>query len=699
MSMSGSSVRSQSREVKELVMSNIENEVALREVIRTVRAMKAGDLNSRVSATGVTGEIAELVTELNAALDATASQASENHRARQALDHSSTSMMIADNDGRIFYANRSVLDMLAAAESDVRRDLPNFSASRLMGANIDGFHRDPRHQRRMLENLMSTHRTQILVGGRSFSLVASPIFDNGGKKVAVCVEWLDRTTELRIEKEIVAAIEAAGRGDFSRRVDMTGATGVFKLLGDSINRLIEITGACLGKVGANLNKIAIGDLSKVVDVPLEGAFGLLQSDAEQVRSSLQALVEDVGRLAAAGSQGQLQERADSKRHQGDYAKIVQGINETLDAVVGPLKNIAAAIDALGRNDLGVNLDGEFRGDFLSVKKAFDAAMTGINASLYKIVDAVEQVGLSSEQLNSASQNMASNSEEQAAAVQQVTSSVTETNSQVQANTENANAANQLVISASQAASHGQAKMGGMSEAMNAISASAQSIGKIIKVIDEIAFQTNLLALNAAVEAARAGQHGRGFAVVAQEVRNLAGRSAKAARETAEMIEDSVKRVNEGVSIARETSEALDQIVANVVKVKDLVAEIAVASAEQSRGISQINVAMNQVSKSSQEGSQQAEQLAASSSELGKLAEVMNEGVRRFKLRERAHGGGLGMPGLNGMTSDMVEQLKALLGNQQRAASSTKMSASAGKGRRGPGSIIPLDQDERGFGGF
>ncbi|MEK8122877.1 methyl-accepting chemotaxis protein [Methylocystis sp. IM4] len=414
-----------------------------------------------------------------------------------------------------------------------------------------------------------------------------------------------------------------------------------------------------------------------------------------------SMVEDVNRLARAGAEGRLQERADARRHQGDFQKIVEGINETLDALVDPIKNIAKAVEALGRNDVGVTLEGDFRGDFLAVKNAFDAAMAGINNTLYRIVDSVEQVGISADQLNSASQNMASVSEEQAAAVQEVTSSVTETNTQVQANTENANSANQLVISASQAANQGQAKMEDMNEAMNAISASAQSIGKIIKVIDEIAFQTNLLALNAAVEAARAGQHGRGFAVVAQEVRNLAGRSAKAARETAEMIEDSVKRVNEGVAIAKETREALDQIVTNVVRVKDLVAEIAVASAEQSRGISQINVAMNQVSKASQEGSQQAEELAASSSELSKLAESMSESVRRFKLRERASAGALGLPGLNGMTAEMVEQLKALLGNQQRAdvAAPAKVAAAGGRPRKNASAIIPLDQDERGFGGF
>lgn len=700
-SVSGSVVRFQSSEEKELVMSNAENNQAVREILRAIRALKNSDFSVRADASSASGEWAEVIGELNAALDAAGPDITQTQRIRQALDNASDSLMIADADCRIFYANRSVLDMLAAAESDVRKDLPNFSASKILGSNIDIFHKNPAHQRRLLENLSSIYNAQISVGGRSFALKASPIFDKNGKKVAISVEWIDKTSEKRIEKEIVVAIDAAGRGDFSRRVDMSGADGVFKLLGESINRLIELTGNALVIIGGGLNRVAKGDLTKGAETALEGAFGSLQNDAEQVRVSLMSMVEDVNRLARAGAEGRLQERADARRHQGDFQKIVEGINETLDALVDPIKNIAKAVEALGRNDVGVTLEGDFRGDFLAVKNAFDAAMAGINNTLYRIVDSVEQVGISADQLNSASQNMASVSEEQAAAVQEVTSSVTETNTQVQANTENANSANQLVISASQAANQGQAKMEDMNEAMNAISASAQSIGKIIKVIDEIAFQTNLLALNAAVEAARAGQHGRGFAVVAQEVRNLAGRSAKAARETAEMIEDSVKRVNEGVAIAKETREALDQIVTNVVRVKDLVAEIAVASAEQSRGISQINVAMNQVSKASQEGSQQAEELAASSSELSKLAESMSESVRRFKLRERASAGALGLPGLNGMTAEMVEQLKALLGNQQRGdvAAPSKVAAAGGRPRKNASAIIPLDQDERGFGGF
>jgi len=261
-----------------------------------------------------------------------------------------------------------------------------------------------------------------------------------------------------------------------------------------------------------------------------------------------------------------------------------------------------------------------------------------------------------------------------------------------------------VIGTSEAASQGRQKMEEMVEAMNAINQSAQNISRIIKVIDEIAFQTNLLALNAAVEAARAGQHGRGFAVVAQEVRNLAGRSAKAARETAELIENSSRRVNDGVAIVAETREALNQIVNNVVKVKDLVAEITMASMEQSRGVSQINIAMNQVAKAAQESSQQATELAASSHELSEAADRMREEVGRFRLRERLLPSGGALPSLDNISPELLRQLQLLLAAHQ-ARTNPAPQATLGKPPAAvsrlqtPKTILPLDQDERGYGGF
>ena len=339
----------------------------------------------------------------------------------------------------------------------------------------------------------------------------------------------------------------------------------------------------------------------------------------------------------------------------------------------------------------------YNGDYCKIIDSFEKAFVGLNNTFYQIVDAVEQVGQSAEQLNAASQNMASTSEEQSSSVEEVNSSLQETDSQVKANTDSANTANQLVLGTSQAANAGQTKMEAMSRAMSEINTSSRNIAKIIKVIDEIAFQTNLLALNAAVEAARAGQHGRGFAVVAQEVRNLAGRSAKAARETAELIENSVKQVSDGVAIAKETSEALNQIVTNVVKVKDLVGEIATASAEQSRGVGQINVAMNQVAKAAQEGSQQSEELASASSELASLAGSMRGEMQRFKLRERKVSAG-DIGGLEGLTNEMLVQLKAMLAAQRKAPRrnrSKRMLRPANRRSR----CVPLDHDMRGYGNF
>ena len=298
--------------------------------------------------------------------------------------------------------------------------------------------------------------------------------------------------------------------------------------------------------------------------------------------------------------------------------------------------------------------------------------------------------------------MAATAEEQSSSVEEVSASLAETDSQVKANTDNASAANQLVMDAALAANQGQQKMESMIQSMNSINDASQNIAKIIKVIDEIAFQTNLLALNAAVEAARAGQHGRGFAVVAQEVRNLAGRSAKAARETADLIEDSSKRVTEGVTIVSQTRESLEQIVGGVTKVKDLVAEIAAASIEQSRGLTQISVAMSQVAKAAEEGSQQAEELASSSDELSNVTGQMRQEISRFKLREREEPqASVSIPGLEGLTPEILRQLKALLDAQHSIAEPVAKSvvAAQSKPKKSPKSVLPLDADERGFGDF
>ena len=251
-------------------------------------------------------------------------------------------------------------------------------------------------------------------------------------------------------------------------------------------------------------------------------------------------------------------------------------------------------------------------------------------------------------------------------------------------------------------------MKALTTAMDAIATSSQEITKIIKVIDEIAFQTNLLALNAAVEAARAGQAGRGFAVVAQEVRNLAERSAKAAKSTAELIEGSAHQVQVGVAITHDTDAALGEIVGNVVKVKDIVSEIAAAGEEESESLAQISKAMSQVSTGAQSASAQSEQLASTADELNSLAERMRQEVAHFQLRatEGFEGNSeaaaelaklLGS-GAGGVTPEMLAKLRELTQGQPAAPRGPAAPLKAGRSS-GKHANPSLDRDARGYDQF
>ncbi|AQT68191.1 Dipeptide chemoreceptor protein [Anaerohalosphaera lusitana] len=253
----------------------------------------------------------------------------------------------------------------------------------------------------------------------------------------------------------------------------------------------------------------------------------------------------------------------------------------------------------------------------------------INRMISDLTEGSEQVASASGQVSSASQSLAEGATEQAAGLEETSSSIEEMSSMTKQNAENAQQANSLSDEAKKSANEGDQSMEKMNKAIAEIQKSAEETSKIIKVIDEIAFQTNLLALNAAVEAARAGEAGKGFAVVAEEVRNLAMRSAEAAKDTTAMIDSSVKNTNQGVEIAGEVSKVLKGVIEGVTKTSDLVSEIAAASNEQSQGIEQINTAVTQMDKVTQQNAANAEESASASEELSAQAEQMQGIVREL----------------------------------------------------------------------
>ncbi|KJS20562.1 MAG: chemotaxis protein [Clostridiaceae bacterium BRH_c20a] len=367
-------------------------------------------------------------------------------------------------------------------------------------------------------------------------------------------------------------------------------------------------------------------------------------------------------------------KADTKDEIGSLA-------QSFGRMIENIRGQAMATERIAAGDLTVEVAVKSKNDLLG--KKLSEMVEKNNEVLTNIASASEQVAAGSKQVSDSSIALSQGATEQASSIEQLTASLEEISSQTKLNAENANQANELAENAKSNAVQGNTQMKEMLQAMEEINESSANISKIIKVIDEIAFQTNILALNAAVEAARAGQHGKGFAVVAEEVRNLAARSAKAAGETTDMIEGSIKKVEGGTKIAKDTAEALNKIVDGIEKVANLVNDIAVASNEQATGIGQVNQGVMQVSQVVQTNSATSEESAAASEELSSQAGLLKEMVGKFKLKQNVKSYSKLdelSPEVLKMLEDMSEKKKTNSGSKEEAysevaATKTKISLS------------------------
>lgn len=509
------------------------------DIVSAVEGYRAGDKLEMPGADRNDG-LGALARSLNVIADT----GLEAARLKAALDSCQTNVMVADVDRNIVYLNNNLQEMLSEAEDDLRKDLPHFSASSLMGGCIDQFHREPEPIRRLLESLTTTHEAQIVVGGRTLALTISPVRNGAGDQLGYVVEWRDRTAELKAVGEVDHMIAAANAGDLGVRLSLDDKEGSLRTMAEGLNLLATSIDDVTNDLGKMLASLSLGDLTRKIDANYEGRYGELKNSA----------------------------------------------NETVDRLAETLANIKFS-------------SGE--------------------------------VQTASGEIASASEDLARRTEQAAASLEETSASTETLSVTVQQNADNARKASDLAASANSSATKGGEVVERAVTAMSGIDASAKRITEIIAVIDEIAFQTNLLALNASVEAARAGDAGKGFAVVAQEVRGLAQRSAEAAGDIKNLIQDSNAQVEEGVELVNTAGSSLAEIVESIGKVAEIVREIADASHEQTVGVSDINGSVSNMDAMTQQNAAMVEETTAAARALSDQADALAEQIESFKLADAA----------------------------------------------------------------
>jgi len=365
--------------------------------------------------------------------------------------------------------------------------------------------------------------------------------------------------------------------------------------------------------------------------------------------------------------------------------ITRGILKGLNTLEARLRDISQ-----GEGDLTKRVDIKARDEIGQVAHWFNEFVDKIEQVVSEVKSGTAQIDSGGVQIASASQTLAQGASEQASSLQQISASIEELSGQTQQSAENARQANTLAEESKSSADRGQQEMASMADAVNEIKQSSAEISNIIKVIDEIAFQTNLLALNAAVEAARAGEAGKGFAVVAEEVRNLAQRSAEAAKNTATMIEASVKRSENGVQIAGRVGQALQEITTSTNKVNTLLSEIASAAGEQATGIGQINQGVSQLDQVTQQNAGNSEEMASSAEELSSQVASLNDLVEQFKV---GSGTSAGRPSKAGQSSSMPRSGSAKPSASATSLTTGKHTASTQANEPTAEQLIPMDEDE------
>ncbi len=592
----------------------------------------------------------------------------ENARVRQALDATSSNVMLADVNRNIVYANNSIMSMLRDAEADLRKELPQFSTEKVVGSNMDIFHKNPAHQSSLLANLRETYVGNISISGRIFRLVANPIFSPSGERLGSVLEWLDRTKEVLAENEtnkILSALDAStsnlmlvdekqkiaylnntikqfmqnAEKEFKQKIQQFSPEKLLQSSFDIFNNAFDD-----GRINVqNLSGTQVADTSlggrilRLTANPIRAKNGdYLGTVVEWIdRTQEVAAEKDVSGLVEKAAVGDFSTRINLAGKDGFFLKIAEELNKLVANADQGLSDIARVIRAIATGDLTEKIYSDYNGTFGELKNYCNDTTSNLTDVIGEIRAAAETIFNASSEIASGNSDLSSRTEQQAANLEETASSMEQITSTVKLNADNAKQANVLAEKASSVAIEGGALIQQVVSTMSAINESSQKIADIIGVIDGIAFQTNILALNAAVEAARAGDQGRGFAVVAAEVRTLAQRSANAAKDIKGLISDSVKKIDSGNTLVNKSGDTMKEIVIAIKRVNDIMAEIAAASAEQSTGIEEVSGAVSQMDEMTQQNAALVEEAAAAAESLQSQADQLTQRVAMFRLANEA----------------------------------------------------------------
>jgi len=601
----------------------------------------------------------------------------ETSKLQTALDNSTSAFTFVDSAGRLSYMNATAKALWEAMAVQVKEAHPDFDEANMIGLPIVQYFEKDEDKRVLSAQLDTTKTVEVSMYGLKLTLTLVPVYSENNEYLGRMTQWVDHTAEDVAEKEVMRLVSEAIAGNLSERVDTDILpTGFVKETGVGINQILDAVITPLNVAADYVENISKGKIPAEITDEYNGDFNAIKHNLNQCITSINTLISEMNHMSAEHDAGDIDVKIDEAKFEGAYAEMAKGVNEMVFGHIAVKKQAMACIKGFGEGDFNAPMaqlpgkkafindtieqvrsnltalsrdavmladaarDGEIstradanqhQGDFRQIVEGVNNTLDLIVEPIATVKEAIETITTAANEISTGNNDLSSRTEQQASSLEETAASMEEIASTVKQNADNAQQANQLALTASDVAVKGGDVVGEVVSTMSGINDSARKIEDIISVIDGIAFQTNILALNAAVEAARAGEQGRGFAVVAGEVRNLAQRSASAAKEIKELIADSVSKTTEGTKLVEGAGATMEEVVTSVQRVTDIISEISAASQEQTTGINQVNEAVTSMDETTQQNAALVEEAAAAAESLVEQAVQLSDVVSVFKV--------------------------------------------------------------------